>query len=147
MRRVWLIVGGVFAFVTAVGTGLAFGLNVPTPDESANTSLISTSTKETAESVYDLTVPEVTVDAAGEVDIKVVQGRDGRLAIRRESTWATGPRHQEESWNGRWLRVGFFCETPGCGAVYTLAVPEGTTVVLVGKPRSLTCPPRTCTDL
>ncbi|MGV9301868.1 MULTISPECIES: hypothetical protein [unclassified Nonomuraea] len=146
-RTVWLVVGGLFAFGSIVGVGTAFGLNIPAPDASAETSLISTRTREVTENVYELTTPEVVLDASGEVDVKVVQGKHGELAIRRESTWSVGSRHQEESWNGRWLRAVFVCETPGCGAVYTLAVPEGTTVMLNGTPRSLTCPAGKCVQL
>lgn len=146
MRRLWLIAGGAFAFISIVGMGMVFGIGVNTPDESADTSLISTTTKETTESVYVITTPEVYVDVAGEIDIKVVPGRDDRLTIRRESTWALGPREQSESWNGRWLRAGFTCETRGCGAIYTLAVPQGTRVLLSGMPRTLTCPPRMCAE-
>ncbi|WP_431899379.1 hypothetical protein [Nonomuraea sp. bgisy101] len=144
MRRLWLIGGGAFAFISIVGMGMGFGFGVDPPDEAADTSLVSTTTKEITQSVYRITTPEVYVDVAGEVDIRVVPGQSSNLTIRRESTWAEGSREQSESWNGRWLRATFVCATKGCGASYTLAVPNGTRVLLTGRPRTLTCPRGMC---
>ncbi|GAA3472005.1 hypothetical protein [Nonomuraea roseola] len=151
MRRTWLIVGGVFTLATVGGLGTGFGLNVGLPEDSADTSLLYSTTTETTVSAYRITTPELFVEVAGEVDVKVIATPASkgarRLTVERRLTWTGADgRHHSESWNGRWLRAEMMCGVAACGALYTLTVPEGTPVRLITPPRTLTCAPRVCQD-
>ncbi|GAA2365205.1 hypothetical protein GCM10010404_19520 [Nonomuraea africana] len=148
MRRAWLLVGGVFSLVSVVGLGSAFGFGMDLPEDSADTALISSRSTETTVSVYRIATTELFVDMKGEVDVKVVPvaGGAGRLTIERRLTWSDGGRNHSESWNGKWLRAEVSCAATNCGGLYTLTVPEGVTVHLVTRPRTLICPARTCLE-
>lgn len=151
VRRTWLIVGGVFTLATVGGLGAGFGLNVGLPEDSADTSLLYSSTTETTVSAYRITTPELFVAVRGEVDVKVIvtpaSKGERRLTVERRLTWAADDgRNHSESWNGRWLRAEMTCGVSACGARYTLTVPEDTPVRLLTPPRTLTCPPRVCRD-
>ncbi|GII00949.1 hypothetical protein [Planobispora takensis] len=138
VRTAWIAVGGALTALAVLVLPVTAWTEMRRPGSSYGTSLLSSTGSESFVRVYRLTSPVVVVLASEEVEVRVVRGEVGRLTIERTLAWSHDRPDLFEGWDGVTLQAELSCARfgrppdPGCGARYTLRVPDGTRVEGLG---------------
>jgi hypothetical protein len=116
----WLVLGGIFTVIVIVAGGLSVAgwLGYRT---------------EVQTQVYRQAVTSIDIEV-DTGDLTLAPGDAGTVAVTRRLFWSYSKPTIDEQWDGQTLRVtgdcrGWFWLGPGCGVDYTVAVPEGVSVL------------------
>lgn len=118
-RPVWLAAGATLVALAVTAGPITVGLWLARQTE-------------TQDQTYPLSGTRVELDIT-DVDVRIVPGRAGEVAVERHLTWSYAKPKLDERWDGSSLRVTADCAAipvgPRCDINYAVHLPPGTAVV------------------